>query len=155
MDDLDGQLNEAAASADEQQERGGVWVGWRWGGGAGAGSYLHTIVQDVQHVVREAKDIFPLRWGGAPASTRRAHWSFKIKSTSKFTCVTRPEKWCGKFKVRVIQTPRYLKGSVGCRYGTGSATPPCVPPVENALPSLAVSMARSVALEMRPFAASA
>ena len=31
VDDLDGQLNEAAASADEQQERGGVWVGWRWG----------------------------------------------------------------------------------------------------------------------------
>ena len=45
------------------------------------------------------------RWGGAPASTRHAHWSF--------TCVRRPEKWCEEFKVRVIQTPRYLEGLCG------------------------------------------
>ena len=44
VDDLDGQLNEAAASADEQQERVGVRVGWRWGVQQ---VQVATIVQDV------------------------------------------------------------------------------------------------------------
>ena len=52
MDDLDGQLNEAAASADEQQERVGVQVGWRWG------VQQVQVVQVVQYVVRKAKDLF-------------------------------------------------------------------------------------------------
>ena len=45
VDDLDGLLKEAAASADEQQERVGVRVGWRWG------AQQVQVVQDVQHVV--------------------------------------------------------------------------------------------------------
>ena len=52
VDDLDGQLNEAAASADEQQNRVGVRVRWRWG------VQQVQVVQDVQHVVQKAKDIF-------------------------------------------------------------------------------------------------
>ena len=52
VDDLYGQLNEAAASADEQHERVGVRVGWRWE------VQQVQVVQDVQHIVLEAKDLF-------------------------------------------------------------------------------------------------